>query len=386
MTQSNSYSPASDDLSCDILVAGGGIVGLWVARLAQQAGLAVILLEKDRCGSGASGGLLGALMPHMPERWNAKKQFQLEALKSLQSRVTEIEDETGLSCGYRRCGRLLPLAKPHHAELAGQRGADAEARWGPPPAGFTWEVLQSGFAEGWPSANAMPHGLVLETLAARVNPRHYVTALRASLGEAVMVLESEALEAFDDAAGCATTSLGRTIHSGHTVLASGHASFAFLGQLLQMEPEAFGTAIKGQAALLNTRIDPGWPLVFQDGTYVVPHEDGLVAVGSTSERSFEAAFTTDGQLDDVISRAVALCPLLDGAPVLERWANLRPKAIKRDPMIGFPPGYKKLLVVTGGFKITFGIAHEMARSALEFALGGSDAAIPESFLLENHLG
>lgn len=385
MTRSRSYNPAKDHLSCDILVAGGGIVGLWVARLAQKAGLKVVLLEKDRIGCGASGGLLGALMPHMPERWNPKKQFQYEALTSLEDRVAEIEAETGLSCGYRRCGRLLPLAKPHHAALALEREADARARWGLPPTGFTWELRKTGFADGWPADTAMSHGMVLETLAARVNPRLYLAALKASLGENVALLEGEALDGFDDATGVATTSLGRSIQTGHTVLAAGHASFAFLGGLLRIPADAFGTAVKGQAALLKARIDPDWPLVFQDGTYVVPHEDGLVAVGSTSERHFETPFTTDDQLDAVISRAVALCPLLAGAPVLERWANLRPKAIKRDPMIGLPPGHRHLLVATGGFKITFGIAHEMARCVLELARGGSGAAIPESFRLENHM-
>lgn len=385
MTPSPSYSPATDALSCDILVVGGGIVGLWVARVAQQAGLTVIVLEREHIGSGASGGLLGALMPHMPERWNPKKQFQLDALISLEDRVAEIEAETGLSCGYRRCGRLLPLAKPHHATLAAERRADAEARWGHARGGYGWELRRTGSAQGWPSPAAMPHGVVLETLAARVNPRLYLTAMKAGLGKTTRLFEGEALDGFDDATGVATTSLGRAIRAGHTVLTAGHASFAVLGSLLNRPADTIGSPIKGQAALLQAPIDPHWPLVFQDGTYVVPHENGRVAVGSTSERRFDAPFTTDDKLDSVIARAAALCPLLAGAPVLERWANLRPKAVKRDPMIGFAPGHRHLLVATGGFKITFGIAHEMARCALDPVLGKGEATIPESFRVDHHL-
>ncbi|MCR9138326.1 MAG: FAD-binding oxidoreductase [Alphaproteobacteria bacterium] len=385
MTRSRSYSPASDALSCDILIAGGGIVGLWVARLAQEAGLKAVLLDRDRIGSGASGGLLGALMPHMPERWNPKKQFQLDALISLETRIAEIETETGLSCGYRRCGRLLPLAKPHHAGLAAERHAEAELRWGGVPSGYAWRLHPKFNVDNWPGADAMPHGVVLETLSARVNPRLYMTAMKAGLGERVTFLETEALDGFDDATGMATTSVGRTIRTGHAVLSAGHASFDVLGEIVRRPARTFGSAIKGQAALLETDIDPDWPLVFQDGTYVVPHDNGLVAVGSTSERQFDAPFDTDEKLDAVISRAVALCPLLAGAPVLERWANLRPKAVKRDPMIGFAPGHRHLIVATGGFKITFGIAHEMARCAVDLALGGSGAAIPESFRVEHHL-
>lgn len=385
MTRSPSYSPATDRLSCDILVVGGGIVGLWVARQAQESGLRVILLERDRVGSGASGGLLGALMPHMPERWNPKKQFQLDALISLEDKVAEIEAETGLSCGYRRCGRLLPLANPHHATLADERRADAEARWRHSQGGYSWELRQEAIGRGWPSTAAMPHGVVLETLAARINPRLYISALKTSLGETITLCEGEALDGFDDATGVATTSRGRAIRAGYTVLTAGHASFAILGRLLNRPAETIGSAIKGQAALLKAPIDPEWPLVFQDGTYVVPHDNGCIAVGSTSERQFDTPFATDDKLDSVIARAVALCPLLAGAPVVERWANLRPKAIKRDPMIGFAPGHRHLLLATGGFKITFGIAHEMARCAIDLALGKDEVAIPESFRLDHHL-
>lgn len=385
MTRSSSYNPTSDHLSCDLLVAGGGIVGLWVARLAQKAGLEVILLEKDRIGSGASGGLLGALMPHMPERWNPKKQFQFEALVSLGDQVAEIEAETGLACGYRRCGRLLPLAKPHHAELAVERQADAGKRWTTPTGSFVWIVRESGHAVGWPSKEAMPHGVVFESLAARINPRLYIAALTASLDRSVTVIEGDSFETIDEAAGVVTTRHGRTIRAGHVILAAGHASFDLLGKLLNRPPQDFGSAIKGQAALLKADIDQHLPLIFQDGTYVVPHDDGLVAVGSTSERQFEAGFTTDEKLDAVIAKATELCPALADASIVERWANLRPKAIKRDPMIGIVPGFRSLLVATGGFKITFGIAHEMARCALDLAVAGEVGRLPDSFRLEAHL-
>jgi glycine/D-amino acid oxidase-like deaminating enzyme len=385
MTRSSSYNPSSGHLSCDMLVVGGGIVGLWIARLAQKAGLEVILLEKNRVGSGASGGLLGALMPHMPERWNPKKQFQFEALVSLGDRVAEIEAETGLSCGYRRCGRLLPLAKPHHADLAAERTAEASNRWTTPTGSFAWIVRESGPADGWPSDQAMPHGVVFESLAARINPRLYVAALKASLDRSVAVIEGDRFGTIDEAAGIVTTGNGRTIRAGRVILAAGHESFDLLGRLLNRPPEDFGSAIKGQAALLKADVDPHLPLVFQDGTYVVPHDDGLVAVGSTSERTFEAGFTTDEKLDAVIAAATKLCPALAAASIVERWANLRPKAIKRDPMIGIPPGYRNLLVATGGFKITFGIAHEMARCTLDLALAGEVKRLPDSFRLETHL-
>jgi len=48
----------------DLLIVGGGVQGLWIARSAILAGMSVALVEANVCGTGASGGLLGALMPH----------------------------------------------------------------------------------------------------------------------------------------------------------------------------------------------------------------------------------------------------------------------------------------------------------------------------------
>ncbi|WP_419914234.1 NAD(P)/FAD-dependent oxidoreductase [Hoeflea sp.] len=378
-----SYTIADGHLSCDLLVVGGGVVGLWIARLAMQAGLEALVLERRRVGSGASGGLLGALMPHMPERWNPKKQFQFEALSSLGNEVEKLEDEAGMTCGYRRCGRLLPLTRAHHAGLAAERSADVGTVWHPSETGFSWQVLDAPYKDAWPDPAAMPHGLVHETLAARISPRRYLAALRKTIGS--RIIEDEAFERFDRETGTVVTSSGRTIRAGHTVIAAGTGSFEILGTMLSQEPSGFGSAVKGQAALLKADIGDELPLVFVDGLYVVPHEDGRVAVGSTSETKFDDAAKTDGQLDRLIERAGDLCPALRGAVVLERWAGLRPKAIGRDPMIGIVPGTRNLSVATGGFKITFGIAHKMAASALEVALNGHCGGLPESFRIDTHL-
>jgi glycine oxidase len=99
-----------------------------------------------------------------------------------------------------------------------------------------------------------------------------------------------------------------------------------------------GAGVKGQAALLDLR-PPRLPQLYADGLHIVPHVDGTVAVGSTSERDWDDPTATDAQLDAVIARARAACPALRDAPVIERWAGLRPRARSRAPMLGpHPPG------------------------------------------------
>ncbi|MEM6463926.1 MAG: FAD-dependent oxidoreductase [Pseudomonadota bacterium] len=374
-----------ETLACDLLIVGAGIVGLWIARLAAQAGLNAILLEARAVGTGASGGILGALMPHMPERWNPKKQFQFEALVSLADKVADLEAETGLDCGYRRCGRLIPLVRPHHRALAEERRCAAEQVWDSRHTGFDWAVRDTPYSANWPSLQSMPNGLVHETLSARINPRRYLSALKASVKANATLIEDEGFLRWDKIRQETVTTKGRVITAAQTVLTAGYETFSLMGELLERPSHEFGIPVKGQAAHLKAEIADNLPLMFYDGLYIVPHKDGIVAVGSTSEVEFTDGTATDGKLDNLVERAAALCPALASAPVVERWAGLRPKAIGRDPMIGSVPDHPGVFVATGGFKITFGIAHTMAHAALETATTGQCRSLPESFRLEAHL-
>jgi glycine/D-amino acid oxidase-like deaminating enzyme len=108
-----------------------------------------------------------------------------------------------------------------------------------------------------------------------------------------------------------------------------------------------------------------------------------VAIGSTSERAF-GGLETDGLLDDLLERATALVPLLHGAPVLKRWAGVRPRARSRAPMLGPWPGREGHFVANGGFKIGFGMAPGVARVMAELVLEGRDA-VPDGFRVEDSL-
>ena len=65
----------------DVTVRGGGIFGLLVAWACLKRGASVRLVESRAIGAGSSGGLVGALAPHVPENWNDKKAFQFDSLR-----------------------------------------------------------------------------------------------------------------------------------------------------------------------------------------------------------------------------------------------------------------------------------------------------------------
>ena len=125
-------------------LSGGGVFGLSIARACLGKGMRVLLVDKQEIGQGASYGLLGALLPHMSERWNEKKEFQFNALKNLSEVKVLLEEETGLSIGYDRCGRVVPLGTANLKERHEVRSHEAEKLWHGSETGY----LPQGFPKG----------------------------------------------------------------------------------------------------------------------------------------------------------------------------------------------------------------------------------------------
>jgi glycine oxidase len=387
MSEADKSLSSPGQLSADMLVVGGGIMGLWAAVKSAKSELSVVLVDRGKIGSGASGGLMGALFPWMPDRWDEKKQFQYDALLSLPEELAALEAETGLAAHFRRSGRIVPFPKPHLVAIHQRLERDARKSWQQGNNRFFWHVNERPPVDTYIAEEFVAFGAAHDTLAARMQPRAVIALLKAWLTRQpnVRIIEQAALTMLDPAKGRAE--LGHdAISFSRAIIAAGVESFPILEAFLSPMPKRLGQGVKGQAALLKADIDPSFPVVFLDGLYIVPHEGGEVAVGSTSENVYADPFSTDLQLDAVVARARALIPTLRDAPIIERWAGIRPKAIGRDPMIGPLPGHDNIIALTGGFKISFGMAHKLAESAVGYALGKDPEGLPMNFTVWGQIG
>ncbi len=332
----------------DVTVRGAGIFGLSIAWACLQRGARVRISETAHPGAGSSGGLVGALSPHVPDTWNAKKAFQLDSLLMAGDWWAGVEAASGQLSGYARHGRLQPLPDDTAVATARRRAEEARVLWQGqadwrviPVTGAMWEPVSPS---GW---------LVHDTLSARLSPRMALDALVAAL------VAGGARMGGDEA--------------GEVVHATGVAGLADLSQALGM---TVGTAVKGQAIAVGHDLRDA-PQLFVDGVHIVPHADGTVAIGSTSETSW-ATDGPDAQCDDLLAKAVRAVPALAGADVVARWAGLRPKASTRAPLLGAWPGRPGHFVANGGFKIGFGMAPKVAEVMADLVLEGRDG-IPAGF-------
>lgn len=342
----------------DVTIRGAGIFGLSIAWACARRGATVQVIDPNGPAAGASGGIVGALAPHVPENWNSKKAFQLEGLLMAGDFWQDVETTGGVPAGYGRTGRLQPIADDRTLDLARQRAVNAESLW---QGEAVWEIVQTADLGPFAPSSATGH-VIHDTLSARIHPRRACAALVAALEVRGVPIIAEAQDR------------GQIVHA---------TGVDGLADLSRDRGKTVGVGVKGQAALL--RFDAGdSPQLFVDGLHLIPHADGTLAIGSTSERDYDAPQTTDTLLDDVIDRALAAMPILHGVAVIERWAGIRPRAKSRAPMLGRWPERPGHFIANGGFKIGFGMAPKVAEVMADLILEGHDT-IPEDFRVEASL-
>jgi glycine oxidase len=298
----------------DILVIGGGIIGLSVAWRAAQRGARVSVLEAGTVGSGASHVAAGMLAPtaelEVGDAGRRLLELSLRALEGWPAVAGELREASGIDVGL-RFGSLLVARDADEAEAL-----ERELAWRR-ELGLDVERLRPSEARRRESALAPTLRLALDVPGdASVDPRRVVEAL-ATACRALGV---------DIREGARVDDLGAL--AGRVVLAAG----AWSGQLLPSVPVR---PVKGQ--LLRLR-DPRGPGLVErvlrfEGGYLVPRGDGAYVLGATmEERGFDTTVTAGG-LYELLRDAHELVPGLSELVVEEAIAGLRPGTPDNLPIV-----------------------------------------------------
>ena len=306
-----------------VLILGGGLMGLAVAHQLARAGQAVEVLSRRR--SEAAGFVAaGMLAPHAEGLSGALLELGQLSLERVPEWVAQIEADSGLSCGLRPCGIVVPFAS------AAERDVYPTAGWGEALNREGLERELPGIGPGWQA------GLLFRQDGQIDNRRQLMRALERAcveLGvrfqEGVEVLEllqeGDALKGVRVRDAAATL---QTLEAPTAVLCSG----AWSAQLLPQLPVF---PVKGQMLSLQGPREALQRVIFGPGTYLVPREDGLLVVGATSEREagFTEGLTPFGQRQ-LQAGIEALLPEASQWPPMERWWGYRPCTPDEGPLLG----------------------------------------------------
>jgi glycine oxidase len=322
--------------SYDLVVVGAGVIGLAAAWRAAQAGLSVLVLERDQPGAGASGVAAGMLAPVTEADFGEEELLALnvEGRALWGDFAAELEQHTGLPSGYADSGCLVVAADRDDAEElrrlhAFQQSSGLESEWLAPSAARALE----------PGLSPRIGGAIDSPADGHVEPRAVVTALTAALagagGELVTGVEVTGLTGHADAITGVRTSGGHELGATHVLVAGGAWSGA--------------PPVKGQ--LLELRCAPGRlplarRLVRTPRCYVVSRADGRVVIGATTEdRGFDTSVTADGVFR-LLEAATEVLPDVAELEFVRARAGLRPGTPDGRPVIG--PGRRRGLLWAAG--------------------------------------
>ncbi len=342
--------PARRGGELDAVIVGAGVIGLAAAWRAAQQGLRVRVIERERPGAGASGVAAGMLAPVGEASWGEEKVLELglACASAWPQFAQELEAESGLATGYRRCGALhVALDRDESEELHRRhelmQAHELDADWLAPSAA---RDLEPGLTPSCAGAIAAPGE-------ALVDPQALLAALQvaAEAGGAELRIGCEVVEPVleGNALRGVITADGQEHRAPAVVVATGCWSGA-LGWLPSGSRPAV-RPVKGQ--VLTLRQASGDPvsqrLVVGERVYLVPREDGRLVVGATVEEMGFDVRVTAGGVHELLREAYRLLPDVAELDFLEARAAMRPGTADNAPIIG-PGNLDGLFLATGHYR------------------------------------
>jgi glycine oxidase len=323
----------------DVIVVGGGIIGMAIARRARALEMSVSVLERDTTGSGTSNVAAGMLAPvaevEFGDAGRSLLELGLRSARMWPAFAAELEASAGDPVGLMRTGTLLVARDEDDARELERQLAFRESL------GLTVRRLRSSEARDREPALAPTLRLALESPEDdSVDPRMVLAALRracASCGVEIREHCPVARVELDRARGRATgvlLSSGERLGAGEVVLAAG----PWTGRIDGL-PSGAGVPvrpIKGQILRLRDPAGPGLlaRVVRFRGGYLVPRRDGRYVLGATVEERGFGLQPTAGGVYELLRDAHELVPGVSELEIEELSVGLRPGTPDNAPAIG----------------------------------------------------
>ena len=327
--------------TADVVVVGGGIVGVSTAYFLGDAGLKTLIVERDSIGSHASGfayGGLSSLAGPGPTEALATEGMQIH-----RELAQSLPEQTGTNTEFRYRPSLALALSEEDVEAARD--------------GLAWRRAQKGYKVRWvepgevqsiePRVTGQTFGGMYVEGGADLEPYRLMLALTQAAeqkGATVVGGRVTGLRRDNDRVTGVTLENG-DVAADHVVLAMGpwaEAASPWLGWTVPIRP------LKGQILRLRA---PGPPIrcsIGWDGHYAVTKPDGLVWTGTTEEEvGFDERPTGDAR-DQITRSFLQVLPSLGDAELVRQTACLRPITPDRQPLLGKAPDLEGVYIATGG--------------------------------------
>ncbi len=332
--------------SSDVLIVGGGAIGLGVAWRLAQRGAGVTVIDRGPMAGEASSHAAGMLVP-LAEASGPEPFLELclASRRLYPAFAKELRESTGLDIEHAQNGLLEVAMDEAEARVLAKRFAwlqtmpfkierlDAQALRAREPGIFP--KADAGFfvpSEGWVTT-----------------PKFAQALTRAASGAGVRLLPEHLLVAVEwqGSRVTAVRAGGERLTAGRFVIAAGPWSCQ-VGEQFGIRIPVF--PVRGQLIALDGEPAPIHHVIYGHGIYLVRWLSAEVIVGSTMEHvGFVKEVTAQG-MAGLLGAAVDLVPALAGCAVRRMWACLRPSTPDELPILGRAPGLDNVFIATGHFR------------------------------------
>jgi glycine oxidase len=331
--------------SADVVIVGGGVIGLTIARALMQRGVRdVCLIERGSLGSEASFAAGGILAPQAEA--DSPDEFFALACRSRDlypAFAAALREETGVDIELDSTGTLYVAFTD--GDL---REIDARFEW-QSKAGLAVERLTPGEArELEPCISEALQGALRFPRDVQVENRRLVNALVNSVAkQGVRIFADTSVESLSverRRLRGLETSRGYLSCQKVIIAAGTWSSTIEHSQTPKIEP------VRGQMICFDAKPQLTHHVIYSPRGYLVPRQDGRLLAGSTSEHAGFTKQVTAGGINQIIANAHEISPKILNLPIVDTWSGLRPRAPDGLPVLGPCGEIDGLFYATGHYR------------------------------------
>ncbi len=326
----------------DLMVIGGGVIGLTAAYFLARDGVRVTIIDKGELGREASWAGAGIIPPGNLD----VAETPLDRLRALSAAMfgplsAELRERIGIDNGYRVCGGV---------ELASGIDDSVVKAWQRETIQFE-KIPGAELSRIEPAFSAtLEDGYFLPAMAQVRNPRHVRALIAACAALGVELLPGvPVLRLHPDRAGTirAVETPSGSLPARRFLLAAG----AWTDRLLEPLGRRSAIApIRGQMVPFRADQPIFKTILLQGKRYLVPRDDGRVLAGSTEEEAGYIKQTTDAAIAGLATLALRWVPALEQVAIETTWAGLRPGSPDGLPTLARHPDFGNLFLAAGHFR------------------------------------
>ena len=317
-------------ISNEIIIIGGGIIGLSIAVELKLKGYSVTVLSRNfaQGATNAAAGMLAPRAEQLPD--GGMLELALNSLALYPEWVRKIEEMSGDDVDFNPCGIIAPVYQRPESTSSNYHSVWLDQA--------TIKLYQPNLSQkivgGWWHPEE-----------GQVDPRRLGKALL-KVAQSLNIDVKEGIEAiaFSRQQGRIKNILSKSgIFEGDLYILAGGA---WSGKLLPIPVRP----VKGQMFSLQIPTDnPLERVIFGENTYLVPKQDGRLIIGATVEDiGWQDGNTPDG-IYQLLQRAINLYPPLSNWTIKEMWHGYRPATPDENPLLGYGDA-SNLILATGHYR------------------------------------